>query len=138
VEDPTTFDSLVKNVAGVEPEAAMIGETCGSYRIIAPPAPVAAGWVSAEHTVSGSRAAIKVLKPTQPQQQHLVKRFRRGPRGEPRRRSRHRHGARFRWHPSGAAYLVMEYLTGERSRATSAPPPVAPAQALARSASARS
>jgi tRNA A-37 threonylcarbamoyl transferase component Bud32 len=134
VEDPTTFDSLVKNVAGVEPEAAMIGETCGSYKIIAPLGAGGMGWVFlAEHTVLGSRAAIKVLKPTQSHQQHLVKRFF----DEARAASRVADPGiitvlDFGWHPSGVAYLVMEYLTGETlTRRIRNGGRLAPAQALA-------
>src|SRR6185503_11047667 len=68
----------------------------------------------AEHTMLGSRAAIKVLRPELSQQQHVVQRFF----DEARAATRVADPGivtvlDFGWHTNGAAYLVMEHLPGE-------------------------
>ncbi|MEO8551393.1 MAG: serine/threonine-protein kinase [Kofleriaceae bacterium] len=139
MEDRTTFDSLIANIARVSGgderiAQALIGQTFGNYRVVAKLGAGGMGWVFlAEHTVLGSRAALKVLKPTHSQQQHVVQRFF----DEARAATRIADPGivtvlDFGWNPSGAAYLVMEYLTGETlAQRIHGGGPLPPAQALA-------
>ena len=133
----TTIDSLIANVAHVsaaELAHTLIGEVFGSYRLVSQLGAGGMGWVFlAEHSVLGSRAAIKVLKPNHSQQQHLVQRFF----DEARSATRIADPGivtvlDFGWHPSGSAYLVMEHLSGETlSRRVRSGGPLAPPAALA-------
>jgi eukaryotic-like serine/threonine-protein kinase len=92
----------------------MIGQTLGSYRVIARLGAGGMGtiWLG-EHQLLGSRAAIKVLLPEMSEQRRIVQRFF----DEARAATRiHDPGIvtvlDFGWH-EGHAYLVMEYLVGE-------------------------
>ena len=136
MEARTTFDSLIANIARVDGgdehvARALIGQTFGSYRIVAPLGAGGMGWVfRAEHTVLGSRAAVKVLKPSHAQP-HVVQRFF----DEARAATRIADPGivtvlDFGWTEGGAAYLVMELLAGQ-TLAQRVRGPMVPAQALA-------
>ena len=93
----------------------MIGEIIGTYRVIAE---VGSGGMGAvwlgEHTLLGSRAAIKVLKSEFSQQKAIVDRFF----DEARAATRIVDPGivtvfDFGWHHDRSAYLVMELLSGE-------------------------
>jgi len=149
VDDPTTFDSVIAQVAktpevsdeeaaravATEPGAAsMVGQVFGSYRIVSELGSGGMGWVFlAEHTMLGSHAAIKVLRAEHSQQQQVVQRFF----DEARAATRVADPGivtvlDFGWHPTGAAYLVMEHLNGETlSRRVRRAGYLPPAQALA-------
>jgi tRNA A-37 threonylcarbamoyl transferase component Bud32 len=123
---PTTIGSLIADVAAA-PAAApravedvlahgrIIGATFGSYRIVAELGGGGMGTVFlGEHAMLGSRAAIKVLRPEYSHQQQVVQRFF----DEARAATRVADPGivtvlDFGWHPTGAAYLVMEHLAGE-------------------------
>jgi serine/threonine-protein kinase len=123
---PTTIGSLIADVAaapaaparvvdGVLAHGRIIGDTFGSYRIVAELGGGGMGTVFlGEHVMLGSRAAIKVLRPEYSHQQHVVQRFF----DEARAATRVADPGivtvlDFGWHTSGAAYLVMEHLAGE-------------------------
>src|SRR4051812_4974304 len=115
----------------------MIGETFGGYRVIDKIGEGGMGAVYlAEHTLIGRKAAIKVLLPEHSRKQDLVDRFF----NEAKTAAGLNHPALvdvfdFGVHPSGSAYLVMDYLEGENlgSRlARVAPLPIPQAIDLAR------
>jgi serine/threonine-protein kinase len=93
----------------------VIGEIVGSHRVVAE---VGAGGMGAvwlgEHTMLGSRVAIKVLRPEFSQQKAIVDRFF----DEARAATRITDPGivtvfDFGWHHDGSAFLVMELLAGE-------------------------
>src|SRR6185503_14471463 len=93
----------------------MIGETLGSYRVVAKLGEGGMGAVyAAEHAVLGRRAAIKLLLPSLSTNQELVQRFF----NEARATATLDHPGLvqvldYGQAPGGSAYLVMELLTGE-------------------------
>jgi serine/threonine protein kinase len=93
----------------------MIGESVGSYRITGKLGEGGMGIVYlAEHPLIGRKAAVKVLLKELCSDAEMVNRFF----NEARATSHIRHPALveiydFGWHPSGPAYIVMEYLDGE-------------------------
>ncbi|MBL0215788.1 MAG: protein kinase [Myxococcales bacterium] len=110
----------------------MIGETFGNYRLVAElgSGGMGAVWL-AEHTMLGSKVAIKVLRPELSQNQGIVQRFF----DEARAASRVNHPnivsvVDFGWQQS-TAYLVMEHLQGQTvTRAIYQTGRVAPERAL--------
>ncbi len=110
----------------------MIGETFGNYRLIAELGSGGMGsvWL-AEHTLLGSKTAIKVLRPEHSQNPQIVQRFF----DEARAASRVNHPnivtvVDFGWQ-QGNAYLVMEHLHGQTvSRAIYQTGRVAPERSL--------
>src|SRR3954469_12311594 len=110
----------------------MIGETFGSYRVTGMIGSGGMGAVYlAEHTLLGRKAAVKVLLPEHSKSQDLIDRFF----NEAKTTASLRHPALvdvfdFGIHPSGSAYLVMDYLEGESLGARLAKvaplPPAAP------------
>ncbi|HMI87415.1 MAG TPA: serine/threonine-protein kinase [Polyangiaceae bacterium] len=93
----------------------MIDETLGSYRVVAKIGEGGMGTVYlAEHPLLGRKAAIKMLRPEYSNDQDAVARFFR----EARATATLRHPALVDIydcgvHPSGNAYIVMDYLEGE-------------------------
>src|SRR5690242_6008207 len=93
----------------------MIGETLGSYRVVAKIGEGGMGAVClAEHPLLGRKAAIKMLRPEYSNDQAAVTRFFR----EARATASLRHPAMvdvydYCVHASGNAYIIMEYLEGE-------------------------
>src|SRR3954470_16758096 len=93
----------------------MIGETFGSYKITGKIGEGGMGAVYlAEHALLGRKAAVKVLLPEHSRKQDLVDRFF----NEAKTAAGLNHPALvdvfdFGVHPSGSAYLVMDYLEGE-------------------------
>src|SRR3954453_14900767 len=93
----------------------MIGETFGSYRVTDKIGEGGMGAVYlAEHTLIGRKAAVKVLLPEHSRKPDLVDRFF----NEEKSAARSTPPALvyvfdFGIHPSGSAYLVMDYLEGE-------------------------
>jgi serine/threonine-protein kinase len=115
----------------------MIGETFGSYRVTEKLGEGGMGAVYlAEHTLIGRKVAIKVLLPEHSRKQDLVDRFF----NEAKTAASLNHPALvdvfdFGVHPSGSAYLVMDFLDGEslgNRLARVAPLPVDQAVDLAR------
>ncbi len=92
----------------------MIGQVLGSYRVVSRLGAGGMGTVwLAEHTLLGSRAAIKVLLPEMSEQKRIVERFF----DEARAATRIQDPGivtvlDFGWH-SASAYIVMEHLNGE-------------------------
>src|SRR5688500_14466071 len=92
-----------------------VGETVGSYRISKKIGEGGMGAVYlAEHTLLGRKAAIKVLLPEHSQNQDLIDRFF----NEAKTTASLKHPALvevfdYGIHPSGSAYLVMDFLEGE-------------------------
>jgi tRNA A-37 threonylcarbamoyl transferase component Bud32 len=110
----------------------MIGETFGSYRVTEKIGEGGMGAVYlAEHTLIGRKAAIKVLLPEHSRKPELVDRFF----NEAKTAAGLNHPALvdvfdFGVHPSGSAYLVMDFLDGESlgnrlARVAPVPPEVA-------------
>jgi serine/threonine-protein kinase len=93
----------------------MIGETFGSYRVTEKIGEGGMGAVYlAEHTLIGRKVAVKVLLPEHSRKQDLVDRFF----NEAKTAAGLNHPALvdvfdFGVHPSGSAYLVMDFLDGE-------------------------
>jgi hypothetical protein len=93
----------------------MIGETFGSYKITGKIGEGGMGAVYlAEHALLGRKAAVKVLLPEHSRSQDLIDRFF----NEAKTAAGLNHPALvdvfdFGVHPSGSAYLVMDYLEGE-------------------------
>src|SRR3954468_22759909 len=93
----------------------MIGETFGSYRVTDKIGEGGMGAVYlAEHTLIGRKVAVKVLLPEHSTKKDLVDRFF----NEAKTAAGLKHPALvdvfdFGHHPSGSAYLVMDYLEGE-------------------------
>jgi serine/threonine-protein kinase len=93
----------------------MIGETFGSYRVTGRIGSGGMGAVYlAEHTLLGRKAAVKVLLPEHSQSQDLIDRFF----NEAKTTASLKHPALvdvfdYGIHPSGSAYLVMDFLEGE-------------------------
>jgi hypothetical protein len=93
----------------------MIGETFGSYRVTGKIGSGGMGAVYlAEHTLLGRKAAVKVLLPEHSQSQDLIDRFF----NEAKTAAGLKHPALvgvfdYGIHPSGSAYLVMDFLEGE-------------------------
>jgi hypothetical protein len=91
------------------------GTTLGQYRITGMLGQGGMGAVySAEHTLLGRAAAVKVLQPELSQDREIVTRFF----NEARAAAAIRHPSiveiyDFGWHTDGSAYLVMEHLQGE-------------------------
>ena len=97
----------------------MIGDTVGSYRIVAKLGEGGMGAVYlAEHTLIGRQVAIKILLPQYSHNAMVCPRFF----NEARATAMIRHGGLvdvldYGHHRDGSAYLVMEYLDGETLKA---------------------
>jgi eukaryotic-like serine/threonine-protein kinase len=93
----------------------MLGETCGSYRLIGKVGEGGMGAVYlAEHPLIGRKAAVKVLLPEYSNRPDAVRRFL----NEARATANLTHPGivgiyDFGVHPNGSAFLVMELLEGE-------------------------
>src|SRR5688572_7543018 len=92
----------------------MTDETVGSYKILRPIGQGGMGFVYlAEHVLIGRKAAIKLLHPELSSNQEIVGRFF----NEARSTALIKHPGiveifDFGYHPSGAAFIVMEFLEG--------------------------